>query len=384
MRIGLISGEFPPLIGGVGAFSSLLARAAADLGHAVFVLSDTRAQSDDDRIPVASVISAGQWNRRCYSRIRQWVIEQRLDVINLQYQTAAYAMSPWIHFLPGRLRPCPVVTTFHDLRFPYLFPKAGPLRPWIVRHLASTSAGVIATNHEDFAAISGHPHAALVPIGSNIPPQQVPASDRTEWRLKTGTSPTQFLIAFFGFINQSKGLDTVIDALAQARGAGRDWRLVIIGDPTGASDPTNARYADSIREQIRSREVEEQIFITGFVPDSAVAGYLAAADAIALPYRDGVSLRRGTLMAALQSGTPIVTTHPRVSIPEFDGALLTVAPEQPDQLFRALSRLQEDADLCRSLTAQAARLAASFDWTRIAELTVDHLQRVVAAHHRVP
>ena len=42
-------------------------------------------------------------------------------------------------------------TTFHDLRPPYLFPKAGPLRDYVTHRLARASDAVIGTNGSDVA-----------------------------------------------------------------------------------------------------------------------------------------------------------------------------------------------------------------------------------------
>ncbi|MBK9234160.1 MAG: hypothetical protein IPO15_25800 [Anaerolineae bacterium] len=60
-------------------------------------------------------------------------------VVLIQYQTAAFGLHPAVNLLPGwlrlrlgRRRPR-LITTFHDLKFPYLFPKAGPLRLAAVR-----------------------------------------------------------------------------------------------------------------------------------------------------------------------------------------------------------------------------------------------------------
>ncbi|MBU0702261.1 MAG: glycogen/starch synthase [Chloroflexi bacterium] len=39
MRIGLISGEYPPDQGGVGDFTRELARALADIGHEIHVIA---------------------------------------------------------------------------------------------------------------------------------------------------------------------------------------------------------------------------------------------------------------------------------------------------------------------------------------------------------
>ncbi len=128
-------------------------------------------------------------------------------MVNIQYQTAAYGMSPFIHFLPDALRPIPVVTTFHDLRYPYLFPKAGKLRDWIVWRLARASAGVIATNHEDAAHLRDL-NMALIPIGSNIRATTQRPADRQQ----VGATADDFLIANFGLINRSKGIDTLIES----------------------------------------------------------------------------------------------------------------------------------------------------------------------------
>src|SRR5690606_9338702 len=124
------------------------------------------------------------------------------------------------------------VTTFHDLRFPYLFPKAGKLRDWIVMHLAKSSDGVIATNHEDLQALSNL-RSAMIPIGSNI------LSSKTiqpkSWREKINVTEDEFLLAHFGFINHSKGIDTLLQAIAALNNP--RIKLLMIGGRTGASDP---------------------------------------------------------------------------------------------------------------------------------------------------
>ena len=147
MKIGIISGEFAPLPGGVGAFSRILADRLQGLGHDVHVLS--RVGCESDKLPMAA---ARGWGLSGVASIRKWAENAQLDIINMQFQTAAYDMSPVVHFLPSALDQ-PFITTFHDLRHPYLFPKAGPLRDWIVMHLAESSDGVITTNDEDAAQL---------------------------------------------------------------------------------------------------------------------------------------------------------------------------------------------------------------------------------------
>ena len=124
-----------------------------------------------------------------------------------------------------------------------MFPKAGALRDWIVRRLARASAGVIATNHEDAARLRDL-RMALIPIGSNIHrqcrrAQRIVSADRR-------SKPDDFLIANFGLINRSKGIDTLLESLAQLRADGIPARLVLIGGVAGSSDPTNAAYVTEI------------------------------------------------------------------------------------------------------------------------------------------
>src|SRR5690606_24795780 len=138
----------------------------------------------------------------------------------------------------------PVITTFHDLRFPYLFPKAGPVRNWIVRRLARASAGVMATNHEDYDKLERLSRcAAMIPIGSGVQPELPEDYQQQTWRERVGADESTLLVAYFGFINRSKGVETLLHAVRMLVDAGLPIRLLMIGDRTGSSDPTNAAYA---------------------------------------------------------------------------------------------------------------------------------------------
>lgn len=376
MRIGIITGEFPPMHGGVGAYSRILAQHLAAQGQDIYILTDERARYEDDSIHFTNTIH--RWDGRAWLKARAWAREHRLDLVSLQYQTAAHAMSPWIHFLPDILRPLPVVTTFHDLRYPYLFPKAGALRTWIVRRLARFSAGVIATNHEDMAALAFHDCLALIPIGSNITTALPESFAAAEWRARAGAVEGDFLIAHFGLINRSKGLDVLLRALALLRRDGVSARLLIVGGTAGDNDPTNLDYAKEIGVLIDSLELRPFIHQTGYLDESDVSTYLRAADVVALPYRDGASYRRGSLMAALRYACAIVTTTPSISIPSFvDGDnLLCVPPDDPNALAAGLRRLYDDPDLRRKLSQGAAALAPTFDWEQIAREHVAFFDRV--------
>lgn len=374
MRIGFITGEYPPMQGGVGAYTRILAGNIAAQGHEVHILSRVGSINDDPAIQLAPLIK--QWTLASLPAIRTWA--QGLDVINVQYQTAAFDMSPLVHFLPHLIRR-PVVTTFHDLRHPYLFPKAGALRDYIVMHLARASSGAITTNYEDALKLAALPNSALIPIGSNILEPLGDDFDQRVWREKAGAGEGDFLLTYFGLINRSKGLEPLLESLSKLRANGVPARLIMIGN-AGTSDPTNAAYMTEIDALIERLELSPYIHRTGYIDDDTMIGsYLSASDAVVLPFADGASFRRGSLMAAIRYACPIVTTEPRIHIPAFHDHenMIFVPPDDPHSLTHALHRLYESPDLRERLKQGAKVLALDFDWAEIARDTVEFYEQVI-------
>jgi glycosyltransferase involved in cell wall biosynthesis len=382
-----VSGEFPPMQGGVGDYTREIGLALRDLDCQVHVVSSTEAGP----IPGLTVHPAiKHWNWSCWRVLLDLIRRHRPDVIHVQFQAAAYAMHPAIHFLPRRLRllgadrPHTAVT-FHDLKAPYLFPKAGPLRRWVVNELARSSDAAITTNREDFEYLERDlgRAPALIPIGSNISPSLPAGYDRDAWRARLDAGPDDLLLCFFGFINERKGVDTLLRALhilVSGPQQALSPVLLFIGGQTGASDPTNVAYLAQIEGLIAELGLGERVHWTGYVPAEEVTASFQAADLCVLPYRDGVSFLHGTLHAALAHGVPIITTRPRVQLPELvEGRnACLVPPEQPQALAEAITRLAAEPELCRTLGTGAQALSELFRWETIAADTLE-LYRSVGA-----
>ncbi len=366
MRIGIITGEYPPMHGGVGAYTEILARHLIVEGQDVRLFSTRSAESAD--IPLTSPLR--HWGPGCLNAVRQWAARESLDMVNLQFQTSAFKMSPWVHFLPEALGPTPLVTTFHDLNAPYLFPKAGGLRAWIVKRLAQRSAGVIVTNQEDATRLAHLPHCVRIPIGSNILALLPEDFDPLRWRKAHGLAREAFVLAHFGLLNASKGLDTLLESMVMLRDSGVPVQLIIVGGSTGSTDPTNAAYKREIAAFIQQHGLTDHVYSTGFLEDAAVAAYLRGSDAVVLPFRDGASFRRGSLMAAIHYGAVIVTTQPHVNIPEFvhDGNMLFVPADDPAALRDSLRQIHDSPP--EHLRQGALQLDRHFTWDQI---TADYL-----------
>jgi glycosyltransferase involved in cell wall biosynthesis len=361
--------------GGVGDYTREIGLALCELGCQVHVATSNQA-GPVPGLAVHAVVEGWSWG--CWSTLLDLVGRYQPDVVHIQYQAAAYAMHPAINFLPRRLagrgesRPKSVVT-FHDLKVPYLFPKAGRLRRWVVDELARRSDAAITTNREDFERLVQDLGStpALIPIGSNIEPRLPEGYDRDAWRARWGAGPGDLLLCTFGFVHQRKGVDTLLHALgllADGPAGPPNPQLLMIGGQTGASDPTNVAYLERMRALIKDMGLADRVQWTGYIPSEEVTASFHAADLCVLPYRDGASFLHGTFHAALAHGVPILTTQPRVSLPELvdGGNIALVPPDRPQILAEAIVELADAPDLRRTLAEGAKSLSAQFGWDRIA------------------
>lgn len=383
MRIGFITGEYPPTEGGVGAFTHELAVALAALGHEIHILTHRRATQDGvPNIRVAAEVR--DWNWAALMQAQRWAQHNRLEIVNLQYEAAAFGkMAPFVHLLPTRLSDFAMVTTFHDLLVPYLFPKAGGLRYRALLNLARSVKGVIVTNVQDeqqLAQERGIAPVRRIPIGSNIAPAPPPDFERAALRAMYNIPEDSLLIGYFGFLNASKGAACLLRGVSHALQQGVNAYLMLIGGRTGSSDPSNVHYAESVDDLIGRLKLSERVRRTGFIESAAVSAHLLACDVLALPYTDGVSFRRGSFMAGLAHGCPIITTTPALPLPELHHGdqVYFVPPEQPEALGEAIRTLAEAPQLRARLSHFARQLAEQFTWTRIAQRTADFFLEVIA------
>jgi glycosyltransferase involved in cell wall biosynthesis len=419
MKVCFLTGEYPPMQGGVADHTAHLARHLIEQGIEACVLTSRKADPNlqlpparwrepacpcgtgpggqaisnlqspisNPQSPVVYPIITG-WGWRCWRQIGHFLTEQRPDVLHIQYQAAAFDLGGWVNWLPWwlrRRRDRPhIAVTFHDLRVPYLFPKAGPLRWRSILALARYADGVIATNVEDeqillkYQISNTKSQISRIPLGSNVEPCPPADYDRGRWRARLGLEDSALLLAYFGFLNESKGGEDLVLALDRLVQQGYNAHLVMIGGQVGDVDPTNAAYADRIRSLVQVRGLAERVQWTGYTSPGEVSAHLLAADAVVMPYRDGASFRRTTFIAALRHGCPIITTHPAVPLAELrDGDnVLLVAPRDPQAMARAAARLADDPVLRARLSAGAGALGQTFDWPTVARQTATVYQQL--------
>jgi glycosyltransferase involved in cell wall biosynthesis len=272
-----------------------------------------------------------------------------------------------------------VVTTFHDLRVPYLFPKAGWLREWAVRHLARASQGVVAVAEGDEGPLAAWTRGArrpvgvtLVPLGNHFDAPPPPDFERGAWRGSLGVGHDTFLLGHLGLVNRSKGVDALVRALGALRAAGRDVRLLMIGDQLGASDPTNAAYLEEVKRLIASLRLAPFVQWTGYEPPARIAAWLRCLDLAVLPFADGATLRRTSLIGAWSQGAPVLTTAPPAPAAWLRDppAAATVPAATEPHLAAAIAALHDAPERRATLAATGLALSQRFAWPDVARRTL--------------
>ncbi|MGI6367285.1 MAG: glycosyltransferase family 4 protein [Anaerolineae bacterium] len=383
LRVLMVTGEYPPMEGGVADFTSIIVGRLVERGARVEILTSVGAEDatrGHDQAAVHATMS--QWGfRALYRQLHSLLSSFQPDVINVQYQTAAFGMQPAINFMPRFTRGVPVVVTFHDLRVPYLLPKMPRLRQWVNRTLAQKAAAVIATNAQDRADLQQWPGVHRIegiPIGSNIRFHLPENYDRAIWRGQWGVSQRDVLLSFFGFLNDTKGAVELIQALHRLKRDNVPVCLMMIGGAVASSNASNREYFDRVTQTIEQLGLQDDVFWTGYSANDQVSAAFRSSDICVLPFSDGASFRRGSLMAALTHGTAIVSTQPQVELPEMVDRenIYLVPPRDPEAIANAVKDIVEHPELKLRLERGADELSHLFDWDGIADRTLDLFETV--------
>ena len=160
-----------------------------------------------------------------------------------------------------------------------------------------------------------------------------PVMPREEARRAIGIDGHGRFALFFGFIRDYKGLDLLLDAMADPRLAALDVVLIVAGEFYGDPKPYMERIE---RLGIGGRVVLK----TDFIPDHEVGRYFCAADVVAQPYKSAT--QSGVTQIAFHFERPMIVTNVG-GLPEIvpDGKVGFVVEPDARQISDALVRYFE-------------------------------------------
>jgi glycosyltransferase involved in cell wall biosynthesis len=160
----------------------------------------------------------------------------------------------------------------------------------------------------------------LVPIPPNIAPPSRDTGGCTMPRhhavrqLAAARAAGRLVIGHFGSIYPRKRSDRVLEIAAELKRRGHNVLLAYIGDFIRGSDDVEALFA----RRIAQLGLERNVLITGYIQShDEVYAALSETDVLVYAFAEGLTSRRGSVLAALLSGRPVIVNRPENEF-EFD------------------------------------------------------------------
>jgi glycosyltransferase involved in cell wall biosynthesis len=307
----LITGEYPPQWGGVSDYSRLIARELATTGDQVHVWAppcDTPSPADPTVVVHRLPDHFGLRSLRILdSALKTAPTSARILVQYVPHAFGWRAMNvPFCLWL--RRRRQPVWVMFHEVAYPW--EKGQSWRHRLLAIVTARMAGWVAgAAEQNFVSIPQwgdllrqrcgvNRDAKWLPVPSNVA-TEVSLVAAGQGRARLGIASTTPLIGHFGTYGDLI-VAMLLEMLPPLLERHPDWAVLLIGR---GSETLLARL------QVAYPEHRKRIFGTGALSAQAAAQSLAACDVMLQPFPDGISCRRGSAMAALALGLPVVTTH---------------------------------------------------------------------------
>lgn len=264
------------------------------------------------------------------------------------------------------------------------------LRIEIERRAVRESSAIVAASEieaEELRDLYGAGVASLsiIPCGVDLevfhPVRQVDARDAT------GRDHCEQLILFVGRIEQIKGIDVLLKALALMFQRSPELRsetclLVVGGALDDDDDAPEVEKIEELRRLVRENAMEQNVDFVGSRDQKSLALYYAAADFCAVP-----SLTESFGLVALESmacGTPVVATcvGGLQTVVEHGESGLLVPAGDHGALAEAMTRVLIDHRLRLHLGHGARSRAEQFSWSAVGDRVTELYGSVLQRHRR--
>ncbi len=200
--------------------------------------------------------------------------------------------------------------------------------------------------------------ATFIPVGANLAEQTIPSANRAA----NAADNRALTVAVYGVTGGASGQSEIQTIAAGMRFAAEqlaNLRLVIVGRNSQAVE-------QDFRKALQGTAIDLRVL--GVLPAAEIADVLRAADVL-LFVRGEISTRRGSAIAGIACGLPVVTfVGAETAPPITEAGLALYERDKPNDFSRVLLKVLADPEY-RALLASRSRAAQQqyFSWNAIAE-----------------
>lgn len=357
MRWDIVTGEYPPQIGGVGDHTYQLAEALAAAGDEVHVWTAARVEPPRATVGVEVHALPGMFGMRAVRELSRQLGRCKNGIVFVQYVPQAFgyrgANLLFCLWLWRRRARQTTWTLFHEVEVP--FDRKRGLKWNLLAVVTRVMARLVASGSKRIYVsipawkhllprLSGTP--AWLPVPSNLP---VSVNGERVRQLREKLAGGSALIGHFS--TYTRLIAPLIVPLAAALVKDRsDRRMLFLGNHAG-------QYADDLRRRFPA--LASQVCVAeGLSNNEEVAHHLAACDVLIQPYPDGITTRRSTTMASLALAKPVVTNlgHLSEDFWAASGAVVAVDSANLTSACEAIESLLENASAREQLSVRAREL----------------------------
>jgi glycosyltransferase involved in cell wall biosynthesis len=309
----LITGEYPPKLGGVAAYTAQLANALAAAGDEVDVWFPGPSQPSPSPPGIQLHPLPGHFGPAALARLDAGLARSpRPRILFVQYVPHAFgwkAMNlPFCYWLYRRRHRERIWAMFHEVAFPVSIRQ--PVRHNVLGAVTRAMAALVARAAErSYVATEGlvpfvrrfrsrRGPVEWLPVPSSLP-TTADGDAVAAVRRRFASRPSHVVVGHFGTYPRligrplTEALSRILRADTRRVGLLIGWGGQAFADRMAADHP----------------ELAGRLFAPGGLTAADTAAYIAACDLLVQPYPDGVCARRSSMMACLGLGAPVVTTR---------------------------------------------------------------------------
>jgi glycosyltransferase involved in cell wall biosynthesis len=343
MKVAFLYAAYPPIPDGGAGFLKNLSETLTQMGVEVSVITTSQVASayperTDGAIRLYPVMDDWRISRGNYQKLRDLLRRIQPEVIHTIFPSSSVGRGYQSPMLVKLIAPQPLITTLYGFAF-----RSGGLGSRLaILNLLHLSDRLLSDNDFVIGILRRYlPHLrkklSYLPSGSNIPNELGQHCRRESVRSQYGLAPEALYVCHFGYLDRTRDLESLFQAVRIQRRRARDVRVVMIGgDPFGIGRP---RY-EELSGLISRLDLEPYVTWTGFCAPEQVAHYLRCSDLCILPFRRNTT-GRSSLPVALSFGLPVITTSRTkalFSLKDHENVIL-VPPNDVPSLAAAMGEL---------------------------------------------